>query len=205
MQKIKIGATSFLDYIMSTPRGCTKIVKAQRSMYNDPESQAFHGYESIKSGMKRAISSTDAEAELAAVIAKATKQMAPHYEAIATGFIAWRGRSKGTGVRARDAAWASGNLTVTLRHIIGLRQPDGSELAVLTYVKEPVLTQDSADLLLRIMDLEMGNILPGATSTVLDARRGKPFRLRRNANKPDLDAALAAEAAKYVTHWTAVA
>lgn len=205
MERIRIGATSFLDYVMSTPRGCTKIVKAQRSMYSDPDNQGFFAYESIKAAMKRAVNATDPTAVLAAVTVKTTKLMVPHYGAIASGFLGWLTKVKGTGIRTTDAAWTSDNLTVTLRHVIGLQLSKGQKLAVLAYVKEPVLTQDSADLLLRIMEVQMANLLPGAVPVVLDTRRAKLFKLRANANRSDLDALLAAEAAKYVTHWTTAA
>jgi hypothetical protein len=36
---------------------------------------------------------------------------------------------------------------------------------------------------------------------VLDARRGKAFRLAKRTNIPKLDALIAAESAGYVTHW----
>ncbi len=205
MKAVKIGALSFLDYMMSTPKGCAKIVKAQRSMYTNPADQGFYGYESIKAALKRALSAVDGHATLDRAIADAIPTMKSHYEAVAVGFMAWCKKVKGTGIRAKDAVWTSGYLTVTLRHMIGLREADGSQFVVLTYVKDLELTQDMADLLLRILELKMPDILPGATPIVLDARRGKQFKLRKNANRNDLDAVLAAEAMKYVTHWMAAA
>lgn len=153
--------------------------------------------------MRRSVNSTDPQAVLEASILKATSVMQPHYEVISAGFTAWRAKTKGTGVRAKDAVWTSGDLTVSLRHLIGLRLPKGSEVVVLTYVKESALTQDMADLVLRIMEHAMPEVLPGATPVIVDTRRGKPFKLRANANRADLDGVLAAEAAKYVTHWLA--
>ncbi|MEU4801232.1 hypothetical protein [Actinosynnema sp. NPDC023587] len=187
---------------MSTPKGCVKIVKAQRNMYNDPSNQGFYGYESIKSAMRRSVTATDPRSVLDRSVAKATVQMSSHYEAIASGFDAWLRRAKGTGIPAKsETIWTIGNLTITLRHLIGLSLPRAPKVIVLTYVKEPPLTQDSADLLLRIMEHAMPTILLGAVPMVVDTRRGKSFKLRANTNRADLDAVLAAEAAKYVTHW----
>jgi hypothetical protein len=201
LTKIKIGALAFLDYVMSTPRGCTKIVKAQRSMYTNPSDQGFYSYESIKGAMRRAMNATDPDAVLQRCVSKASKIMEPHYEAIANGFSIWRSQVKDAGVSAKDASWSIGNLTVTFRYLIGLAPKKGPKVVVLTYTKEPVLTQDEAELVLRIMEHAMPQILPDAVPMVLDTRRARVFKLRANTNRPDLDAVLAAEAAKYVTHW----
>ncbi|ALG07446.1 hypothetical protein AOZ06_11405 [Kibdelosporangium phytohabitans] len=67
------------------------------------------------------------------------------------------------------------------------------------------MNQAAADLLLRILEREMERLLPGGTPVVLDVRRSKTYRLRRNTNRHELDALLAGEAAKYVAHWQAAA
>ncbi len=100
-----------------------------------------------------------------------------------------------------NTTWTINDLTITFRHLIGLISTKGERRLVLPYVKAPVLTQDSTDLMLRIMEHVMSEVLPGATPVVLDTRRGKAFKLRANANRADLDGVLVAESAKYVAHW----
>ena len=88
-----------------------------------------------------------------------------------------------------------------MRPHLGLIAPDGSRAAVMVYVKEPPLTQESANVALRILQQTMDDVLPGATPLVLDARRGQAFRMSRRTNLTKLDALIAAEAAGYVVHW----
>lgn len=203
--RVKISAHAFLDYVSSTPQGCVSIVKMQRAMYLDPGSQAYFFYKPILNGLKRAVSSTDADSELEKVVASAGARQKLHFEEINDGFLAWWTRVRATGVACQEATWTQENLSVKLHSLIGLRLNDGSKIALLPYVKAPKLTTGAANMVLRILECEIDAVLPDAKPMVLDTRRGVTFKLRANTNRRDLDALLAAEAAKYVTHWKAAA
>ncbi|WP_440901681.1 hypothetical protein [Actinosynnema sp.] len=77
MEKPKIGALSFLDYAMSTPKGCAKIVKEQRRMYSDLSSQGHFTYESIKIAMKQSVDSADPRRVLDKAVDKAPALLVP--------------------------------------------------------------------------------------------------------------------------------
>ncbi|WP_190824809.1 hypothetical protein [Saccharopolyspora pogona] len=55
--------------------------------------------------------------------------------------------------------------------MLGLRYRDGKTEVVLPYLKEPELGRDAANLALRILELHMNKLLPGAIPVVLDLRR----------------------------------
>ncbi|MBE1471658.1 hypothetical protein [Kibdelosporangium phytohabitans] len=190
---------------MGTSRDCKRIVREHRAMYLDPTNQAATFYEPIRSAFRRAVSSIDPAVVLDGAVRKATKAQLPHYEELQSGFMMWWSRTKATGVPVRDGEWVEGGLVVTLRQLIGVRCTDGTTFVVFPYVKSPEMNQAAADLLLRILEREMERLLPGGTPVVLDVRRSKTYRLRRNTNRHELDALLAGEAAKYVAHWQAAA
>ncbi len=78
-------------------------------------------------------------------------------------------------------------------------------MAVLAYLKSQPLTQESANVGLRLLEYTIGTTLPEATPIVLDARRGRAFSMSRRTNTAKLDALIIAEAAGYVAHWGATA
>lgn len=204
---VHIGLGSFLDYARSTPRGCAGIVRNQWEIYIDETSLAWTFYAPFRSALRRAVSSPDASEVMSEAVRQARPVQQPHFQQLHEGFQRWWGKVKATGVPMESAAWDSGELSVTVsrRSALALRHRDGHAEVVLPYLKEPVLGTDSANLALRVLEYLMPVLLPGATPVVLDVRRGKALRLRRNTNRAELDALLAAEAAKYLTHWTAMA
>ena len=109
--------------------------------------------------------------------------------------------TRATGVPTGAARWQAGDLALRVRPHLGLRLPDGSKAAVLVYVKETPMTQEAANVGLRILQQTVADTLPDAVPLVVDARRGRAFRMSRRTNLAKLDALIAAEAAGYVVHW----
>ncbi|MGP4017155.1 hypothetical protein [Saccharopolyspora sp. 5N708] len=204
---VQISLGSFLDYVRSTPRGCAGIVRDQREIYLDENSMAWAFYGPFRAALRRAVSSSDAVEVIASAVRQARPVQQPHFRELHAGFERWWRRVEVTGVPMFSGRWSIGGLAVTIseRSSLAVRHPDGRTEVVLPYLKEPELGADTANLALRVLERAMPVLRPGATPMVLDLRRGKPLRLRRNANRAELDALLAAEAAKYLTHWTAVA
>ncbi|WP_188987357.1 hypothetical protein [Saccharopolyspora thermophila] len=207
MDGVQISLGSFLDYVRSTPRGCAGIVRDQREIYLDETSMAWAFYGPFRLALRRAVTSPDALEIIAAAVRQARPVQQQHFRELQVGFQRWWQRARVTGVPMTSGCWRSGDLAITVseRSSLALRHPDGRLEVVLPYLKEPQLEADSANLALRVLEQAMPGLLPGATPMVLDVRRGRPFRLRRNANRAELDALLAAETAKYLTHWSAVA
>jgi len=106
---------------------------------------------------------------------------------------------------ANGCQWITPDLTVTIRQHVGIWMPDGSVSVVLLYLKQPPLTQDAANVGLRIIETQLAALLADGLPKVLDVRRAKIFALRRNANRGNLDAWLRGEAAGYAAHWAAAA
>lgn len=205
MSPVRISAASFLDYMHSTPRGCIKIVKNQRKMYLDPDSKASYFYEPIRVALRRALNSVTPHQEFGKAIDRCNASQYSHFVELERGFSKWWRRVKATGIKVTAGAWHAGDLDVTLHNLLGLRHPGDKTEVVLPYLKEIALTPDAANPILRVLEREMADLLPGASPTVLDVRRGSAFKLRRNTNRADLDALLTAEAAKYTAHWHAAA
>lgn len=172
-------------------------------MYLDPTNTAPAFYGPLRAGLRRAVNAPNPSQVLADVIANARPAQRGHYLGVITGFNTWWPRVHATGVRAHDAAWTCGSLTVSVTLPIGLRHRDGSTHLMFGYLKGEPLQADAARLLARMLEHLIPDMLPGATPLVVDLRRGKPFRLAANTNRADLDALLVAEAAKYTTHWHA--
>ncbi|WP_433873374.1 hypothetical protein [Saccharopolyspora sp. CA-218241] len=207
MDGVQISLGSFLDYARSTPRGCAAIVRDQRGIYLDPHSMAWAFYGPFRAALRRAVHATDPVAVVAAAVHAARPVQQDHYRRLHAGFERWWARTKAVGVPLGSAVWPCGELAITVsgRSAVALRYADGGTEVVLPYLKEPELDGGTANLALRVLERAMPDLLPGARPMVLDVRRGRPLRLRRNANRAELDALIAAESAKYLVHWDAVA
>jgi hypothetical protein len=202
LNTISVTALSFTEYVMSGQRGRINILTEQRNMYlaEDPKMCGF--YNPMRDAMRRAVSSPAPELELKKAVLGANRNgQLKAFEELADGFLPWLRSMRATGVPVSATRWHTGDLTLKVRPHLGLRLPDGSTAAVLVYVKETPLTREAATVGLRIVQQTISSTLPDATPLVLDARRGKAFRLAKRTNLAKLDALIAAESAGYVTHW----
>lgn len=203
---IRIGARPLLEYIANTARR-NRIIKDQIRNYTDPSSQAHVYYGPMITAIKNAVNAADPEAVLAKCVQRASSERGQRaaFQAIADGFTTWYRATSGTGVRVPFTTWTHGELTVTLRDVFGLRLRSGRMMAVLPYVGSHQLQQADADVMLRIIEQSIDQLLPGTQPVVLDTRRGKKFTLHGRKNRRDLDDAITGEVARYVTHWQAAA
>ncbi|WP_202918960.1 hypothetical protein [Saccharothrix deserti] len=205
MEPISVTALSFTEYVMSGQRGRINIVSDQRRIYLSSEQWVAGFYNPMRDAMRRAANSPDPAAELEKAVAAAHLQpragQPRAFEELREGFLPWLRATRATGVPTGAARWQTGDLALRVRPHLGLRMPDGSRAAVLVYMKEAPMTQEAANVGLRILQQTVSDTLPGAIPLVLDARRGRAFRMSRRTNLAKLDALIAAEAAGYVVHW----
>lgn len=202
VEPVSVTALSFTEYVMSGQRRRISIVSEQRSVYLGVDPWVCGFYNPMRDAMRRAANSIDPDAELDAAVRSASRNGQPRaFEELREGFLPWLRSTRATGVPVAATRWEAGDLTLRVRPHLGLRMPDGSTAAVLVYVKETPMTQEAANVGLRILQHTIDKTLPGATPLLLDARRGRAFRMSRRTNLAKLDALIAAEAAGYVVHW----
>lgn len=207
MNHIRISAASFLDYVRSTPRGCIDLVKQQRKMYTDPDSKGSVFYGPIRTALRRALNSPTPQQEFVRAVDDAGPSQYPHFIELERGFSRWwrSSRARSAGVKVSGAVRRIEGLNVTLHNLLGLRYANNETAVILPYLKDRPLSSDIANPVLRLLELEMAQLLPGAHPVILDVRQAQSFKLRKNTNRDDLDALLRGEAAKYATHWRAAA
>ncbi|MEU7526793.1 hypothetical protein AB0A74_13770 [Saccharothrix sp. NPDC042600] len=202
VEPVSVTALSFTEYVMSGQRGRISIVSEQRSVYLGADPWVCGFYNPMRDAMRRAANSIDPDAELDAAVRAASRNGQPRaFEELREGFLPWLRSTRATGVPVAATRWEAGDLTLRVKPHLGLRLPDDSTAAVLVYVKERPMTQEAANVGLRILQRTIDRTLPGATPLLLDARRGRAFRMSRRTNLAKLDALIAAEAAGYVVHW----
>ncbi len=202
VEPISVTALSFTEYVMSGQRGRINIVSEQREVYLGVDPWVCGFYNPMRDAMRRAANSPDPDGELDAAVRSAYRNGQPRaFEELREGFLPWLRATRATGVPVQATRWAAGELTLRVRPHLGLRMPDGSTAAVLVYTKEREMTQEAANVGLRILQQTITDTLPGATPLLLDARRGRGFKMAKRTNLAKLDALLAAEAAGYVVHW----
>ncbi|XVV05136.1 hypothetical protein ACQPW3_06975 [Actinosynnema sp. CA-248983] len=208
VEPVSVTALSFTEYVMSGQRGRISIVSEQRSVYLGVDPWVCGFYNPMRDAMRRAANSIDPDAELDAAVRAASHNGQPRrngqpraFEELREGFLPWLRSTRATGVPVAATRWAAGDLTLRVRPHLGLRLPDASTAAVLVYMKERPMTQEAANVGLRILQRTIDRTLPGATPLLLDARRGRAFRMAKRTNLAKLDALIAAEAAGYVVHW----
>lgn len=205
MEPISVTALSFTEYVMSGQRGRISIVSEQRRIYLSSEHWVAGFYNPMRDAMRRAANSPDPAAELDKAVEAAHRTpragQLRAFEELREGFLPWLRATRATGVPTAAARWQAGDLALRVRPHLGLRLADGSRAAVLVYVKETPMTQEAANVGLRILQQTVHDTVPGAVPLVLDARRGRAFRMSRRTNLAKLDALIAAEAAGYVVHW----
>jgi hypothetical protein len=157
--------------------------------------------------MRQSLNSPDPRATMDVAVDWANARQdwrGPVYRTAADGFLELVAKLPGrrpTGVKVRQPQWTEGGLTVSLRNLLGIRLSNGKLLLVAPYCKEPELNQESADILLYILESVVDQALPGATPVLWDVRRGKSFTLHARANRPELDVAVRGLVAKYLTEW----
>lgn len=200
--ELKVGVGVFMDYVNATGAGRIGIIKQQMERILDPTRLAWYPYTAAERALRKSVASADRDSVLRQAIESAPAQMRVHYEEIVTGWIRWLDRHPhSTLVPVSAAKWECGGLTVSVRHHLGLRQRDDRVLVALLYMKQQPLTQTGANVGLRILQQTIDDVRPGAEATVIDVRRSRMYRIRRNQQLGPLDDWIGSEAAGYLQHW----
>lgn len=199
---IRVSLPLFTDYANALGQDRMKIVQRQRRRIEGLE-QAYYFYGPVESSLRRAVASTDPAAELADLVDRATSDVQRrHFGQLRDGMLGFQRRHRASLVPVQSGqVWSAPHLEVLIRQHLGLLI-DGQAWVVLLYLKERELTQSAANGALWVLESEMESLLPGGRAMVLDVRRAKTWRLRRNANRPGLQGWLWGEAAAYASHWS---
>ncbi|MGA6162809.1 hypothetical protein [Amycolatopsis magusensis] len=181
------------------------LVRRQRRMYDNPEPSGFDFYRRAAAAIRTGREADMDAAAMDILVANATPRSAPHYQAVAEGWLRYLGRRKPAVLGVGRGRWRCGGLEVGITPQFGLRSANGQDHAVHLYFKEELLTKDAAHLALRLMELRMKELLPsGGEPMVLDVRRAKAYTLGRR-DRDRLDHWIRSEAAAFLTLWEPVA
>ncbi|CRK61025.1 hypothetical protein [Alloactinosynnema sp. L-07] len=186
-----IATTSFAEYATSDRTRRTEIVAGRPGV-------DFYG--PILRALRQAAASDEPEPLLSAAIdATDLSGQSRAYTELSDGFLTWWPRTRATLTSTGTSNLRVGDVDVSVAPHLGMRSSAG-EHAVLFHLKEQPLTKDAANAALRVLQICMSDLLPGATPLVVDLRRAREFRLARNTNVERLDAWLTAQAAALATH-----
>ena len=174
-------------------------------MHLNPITGAWNFYGPFLASLRRATNSSSPHDVIDAVVRRARSSQQAQYRQLATWSHRWLAATRATQISARATSWTRGDLTVALRSLTGLRQPDGGTDVVPPCMREPGLTGETAGLALRILEESVATSGRVCRPVVLNVRQAQSYRLRRSSNRNDLDAYLHAEVAKHVAHWRAAA
>ncbi|MCG8920288.1 hypothetical protein L6E12_31415 [Actinokineospora sp. PR83] len=203
--EIRIGGLPLLDYALAKPRDAVKLVKEHKRRYLDPTVPAWAYYRHLYIAMRGAANAPNPRDTIDGVVAWAAtkgdwRQAA--YRQAGEGYLRLLAASRGTGVKVNTMQWHDGPLTITLNNLIGLRSRGDKLLIVTPYCKAPELDQQSADLLLQIVQEACGGL---GTPVLWDTRRGREFKLNARTNRRDLSTAVHGLVAKYLMEWNLAA
>jgi hypothetical protein len=200
-----IGGLQWLDYVHAGPRKAMSIVAEQKRRYLDPERPAWSAYGPLLAAFRRALNSPDRKSELEKVIEQVSGKgdwRAAAYRDASEGFLSLIPK-RATGIHVTDATWSEGNLRIVFRHLLGVCLHDRADTRwlVLPYCKGEALNQDSADIVLQMMESFAELVLPGSRPIVLDTRHATRYKLRANANRDNIDACVRGLALAYERQW----
>ncbi|GLZ40912.1 hypothetical protein [Actinokineospora sp. NBRC 105648] len=202
MGNVVITASSFAEYVAGDRRRRTEIVTSAHEREAVPEHYGRVFYRPILTAIAAAARSQDPAAGLAEVVAAAELTGQPRaFEEVAAGFLAWWRGSRLSAVPHWATTLRVRELDLSVTPHLAVRDRKGNRQVVLFHLKEAPLTRDGANAALRLLEVCVDDLLPGATPLVVDLRRSREYRLPRNTNITTLDAWLTAEASAYTTHW----
>ncbi|WP_026316486.1 hypothetical protein [Actinokineospora enzanensis] len=199
---VTVSASSFAEYAAGDRRRRTEIVTAAHERAADPDNCGRVFYLPILAAMATAARSEYPERVLSGAVAAAELNGQPRaFAEVADGFLAWWWRSRLTAVDSGATVLRVGELELVVAPHLAVRDRHGGTQIVLFHLKEAPLTKDAANAALRVLAVCEPELLAGARPLVVDVRRAKEHRLRRDLSTTRLDAWLSAEAAAYSTHW----
>ncbi|SDD85535.1 hypothetical protein [Actinokineospora iranica] len=202
METVAINTASFAEYAAGDRRRRTEIIASQHDRARVPGHNATLFYRPILAAIHTAVSAQDPEAALTAIpVPDDLTGQARAFAEVTTGFLHWWRQTKATPIPTATTTLRVADLDVEVAPHLGIRTRQGAHHAVLLYLKEAPLPRDAANAALRLLQIRMSDLIPGATPLVVDVRRAKEHRLPKNTNTTTLDAWLTAEASAYTSHW----
>ena len=162
--------------------------------------------------IKNGFSHRDVQSAVAAAVAGAhgraldrrCRGQVKHYGHLAEGAMALTRRvGYVTTFTLPPTSWSHGDLTIRVSPYLGVQRRDRRE-AWLLYLKEPPLTQATADPALIIMSEALA-AQPDLIPRAVDVRRAAVFGLTANRSRPKLAAWIRGEAELFVRLWEAPA
>jgi hypothetical protein len=170
----------------------------------EKESRGFLSYTPILAGLRHAVCNPDPAERLEQAVARGRGWQVRAFGEIADGFLEWL-PVDASGMLVKRDAWATRGLRLTLDYLLGMELADGQRLAILPYVKEPVLASSKAEIGLRVLYEAIPTMLPGAEPMVLEVRSGREHRLPDTFDPASNDAYLRAAADRYLSMWAEAA
>ena len=205
---VKTSLVSFMEFLDVPPRKSIDVIKRHRDERRRRSKGAPPYYWPFLAAIRRAVSSLHTLPEIAAVVDKQSDlAKRGNYAEVYQGFQSWWSRVEACGVPvARGTTWCHGELIVPIRGdresgmgVFAVEYRDGTIEVILPYFKQE--KPEDVDLVLRIMEHTMGDLVAEASPMVLDARRSREFRLSARRDRGELDVILESGAEMYVRAW----
>ncbi len=205
---VKASLTSFMDFTSVVGPRRARVPADLRAMYDDPTRHPWDYYGPMVDAIKTGFARRDLQSSvLAALDAAQVRALDPrcrgqlkHYGQLAEGALAL-GRKAGfvTTFDVPTAAWVHEGLTIRVSPQLGIVR-QGRREAWLLYLKEPALTQATADSALIIMSEALSGE-PDLVPRVVDVRRAAIFGLGANRSRAKLATWVRGEAELFVRLW----
>jgi hypothetical protein len=203
-QLVRVGLTSFCDYVNLSGPGRVALMGQQVERFTDPTRLAWHPYQVAERACRDALASSDPRPILNQMVADAPINMVKHYPVLRDGLLkVIKTHRPARVLPVASAVWSTGQLRVKVNHAVGLQLPDQRIVLAFFYFKQQRITTAGARAALRIMEYKVSDILPRSIPAVMDVRRGKLLYMPRNIDRVKADQWLKGEAAGYASHWHA--
>ena len=197
-----VSLTTFIDFVAATGTARLTKVRTAKRQYSEEWDPARDFYKPLRDRIQRCAADGWDAANLRKLLADVSdpKKQA-NYEACRAGIVKWA-RSGDKTLRpfptSGKTAWRSGALEIRVNPELFV-QAGGHKRVVKLYFKSDPLSQQKAHVVLRLLELTVGE---KSEVGVLDVRRAKLFVPTKT--DPGIDALLAAEAAAFSTMWDGV-
>nr|CEL23367.1 hypothetical protein [Kibdelosporangium sp. MJ126-NF4]CTQ96897.1 hypothetical protein [Kibdelosporangium sp. MJ126-NF4] len=172
-------------------------------MYHEEGRQPWVYYGPMVRAIRQALVDPAPRDVLQAAVDKVTDPAKrANFAELCEGAMRFIGRSNYTLVPVKAATWLNSEAAFNVAPHLGLRPRTGSgaPLAVVLYMKSPVLRQEAANIPLYMMRQVMPDLLLDGKAAILDVRRGDLRLLSSHRTQKRLEA----DVAGVVAHWTAI-
>lgn len=206
VQPATVSITNFGMYVSATSVSakmqCAKDVADRYGQDYSPGTDFYHPFRAaLITGRQQ---NADVLTLRRMIASQTDRRRVKHYLEMEPLYLAWLAQNPGTFAAVRSALWSTTTLNVSITPEYALKRPKGSVDVVKFYLRTEPLTRDGADAMLYLLDQEMRRIKPGGAPVVVDLRRAKTYRPRKNLRR-GFGQALAIEANSLAQMWRAVA